>query len=159
MCFELSWEGRMLLSVCPLYALPRTGPQLWNVTAHDVWGLRGWGRCFQCSVPGMPWLSMAVLWKQCPFTHFLDKHQWNILFSKTVRWLPEQFPQATKIPPQVISCLVTSGWSSDLENFFFFLKRKRKETFNKLFLLPVIEIFIWLEVGGESAAASLSPTS
>lgn len=44
--------------------------------------------------------------------------------------LPEQFPQATEIPPEVISCLVTSGWCSALENFLFFLEGERKETLN-----------------------------
>lgn len=40
--------------------------------------------------------------------------------------LPEQFPQATEIPPEVISCLVTSGWCSAFRKLSIFPRGREK---------------------------------
>ena len=129
---RLSLHSLLLLSFLILSMLPPACPTytLLAIVSCQVWGLSGWGRHLQCSVPAMLWLSLChevsfhSLPQQTPVEY---PPFWNC--QSAVRWLPEQFPQVTEIPHKVISCLVTSVWSSDLGSLFF-LKEKRKETFN-----------------------------
>lgn len=113
----------VLLPACPTYTLLA-------IVACQIWGLLVWRRHLLCSVPALLWLSLCQevsfhsASQQTPVEH---PPFWNC--QSAVRWLPEQFPQASEIPHKVISCLVTSVWNSFLGSLFF-LKEKRKETFN-----------------------------
>lgn len=85
MWFELSWEGRTLLDCVSPLCLPWNRPA--GVKCYCLWCLKTLWPREKFPVPGMSLLSLSVLWKQFPFTHFLNKCQWNILFSKSVSLL------------------------------------------------------------------------